>query len=567
MAGGQTLAPDCPEEIIFFKSKLNYQNDTVSIDIRNELEDIESLIPLEIIFLDSLQSALESYTINLDHYTIRFPFCETVGNLRYVQYKNSLGECISEIVGSTDIDNRILLQGTRHSAYCNDPDSLTKHKFEYKIVPFECSAIDFQWNFSGGDYTACEEQLRILENRYRIGANVFYFADTIFVNLNAPVVDTILCWGSVLGVQEKIITESGIYHDTLPFCACVYSYNVTLKDYQSLEVDLSDQFLCPGEIVRVSANAGFANYLWSTGEKTPTIFIDAPGAYSLEVESFNDCKMFYDFEIDYLETFLEQDLCSIGFDTLSGDYSASFDPIRKIGTVVYVISDISSGSAIPLDTISVYDDPLFHFFSDGPMTLQLAMIDVCGDFHLSENTKSIQQPVFLKAAVESSDQINLQWNPYLGREVDHYEVWLLQENAPDIFVDSVPSGTNNFIHLNAPTGLLKYYIRTFFAEEISCHTDSNSSASVISNVTSLLHIRPVTSQVNTAIQIFPNPTRGEFTIGGNIARDVEVLDMTGRMVLKIGHSDQVDLHSLLPGIYYLQIKSQNFTEIHKVIKI
>ncbi|MCB0687782.1 MAG: hypothetical protein KDC53_14705, partial [Saprospiraceae bacterium] len=369
---------------------MNYENDTVSIDVRNEISNLESLLPLEIVFLDSLLSILGSYTINTNHSSIRFPFCEIVGNLRYVKYKNALGECTSTIVGSNEFSDHILLFGSNQTVFCSDPDSLVQHSSSDEHIPIECSHIDVRWQIYGiSRGAACDNDsiagISIHDNRYRIGPNGFYHSDTITILKIPPRQETLICWGSSLGVQEQIITAEGIYYDTLPNCSCILSYNVTIKDYQSLEVDLSDQFVCPGGEIRVTANDGFANYFWSTGEKTPTIFINEPGAYSLLVESFNDCQMFYDFEIDYLDLYLQQDLCYIGFDTLFGDYSIFFDPLRKIGTVVYVISDIGSGTAVPLDTISVYDEPVFHLANNGPMTLQLATIDACGDYHASVN--------------------------------------------------------------------------------------------------------------------------------------------------------------------------------------
>ncbi|MCB0686137.1 MAG: T9SS type A sorting domain-containing protein, partial [Saprospiraceae bacterium] len=177
------------------------------------------------------------------------------------------------------------------------------------------------------------------------------------------------------------------------------------------------------------------------------------------------------------------------------------------------------------------------------------------------------QPVFLNAEVEDSNKINLQWNPYSGREVDHYEIFLLQENGPDIFVDSVDSGMNNFNDLNAPRGLLKYYIKIVFSEAISCHQEDDTKPSVISNVVSLLNIRPVISQVNYPIQVFPNPTRGEITLGGTTLADVRVFDVTGGEILFFESVRRVDLQNLNSGIYYLRITTNDRIYTERIAKI
>lgn len=312
---------------------------------------------------------------------------------------------------------------------------------------------------------------------------------------------------------------------------------------------------------------GFTRYQWSTGDTTATISLDSPGTYSLRARTPGGCDMFWEREIKYAEGFGDHELCYVDFDTITDQYLISFDPAQNEYIEAYQLWRIDSGKPIARDSILAGDIPQFYFTADATSLFGLFIVDVCGVAYESANMAAFQQPVFLTVEVENSNQINLQWNPYLGREVDHYEVWLLQENAPDIFVDSVDAGTNNFMHLNGPTGLLKYYIRTFFTEEISCHPDSNSNASVISNVASLLYIRPVTSQVNTAIHVFPNPTRGRITLGGNIIGDVQVIDVTGKELLSLKEVNKIDLKDLKSGIYYLRVISGDQSSIQRVVKI
>jgi len=71
-------------------------------------------------------------------------------------------------------------------------------------------------------------------------------------------------------------------YNNVPTCFDVTSFNVTVNEYPELDMSLS-YAICQGENVTITADAGFDSYLWSTGENTPTITVDEPGIYTLEV--------------------------------------------------------------------------------------------------------------------------------------------------------------------------------------------------------------------------------------------------------------------------------------------
>lgn len=65
---------------------------------------------------------------------------------------------------------------------------------------------------------------------------------------------------------------------------------VTVKTYQELTIDCkSPNPICEGEEASLSARLGFSDYVWSNGETGRTITVSAPGEYSVEAMSPNDC--------------------------------------------------------------------------------------------------------------------------------------------------------------------------------------------------------------------------------------------------------------------------------------
>ncbi|MBA3663655.1 MAG: T9SS type A sorting domain-containing protein [Bacteroidetes bacterium] len=77
--------------------------------------------------------------------------------------------------------------------------------------------------------------------------------------------------------------------------------------------------------------------------------------------------------------------------------------------------------------------------------------------------------------------------------------------------------------------------------------------------------------VLNGLSVYPNPTQGELTIqlSNGALKDVEVLDLTGRIILSNSSSkDKITLNisNLANGIYFVKIQSNNAVEIIKVVK-
>ncbi len=77
---------------------------------------------------------------------------------------------------------------------------------------------------------------------------------------------------------------------------CIGSYDDTVVVYANPFVDLGpDQVICINHKITLDAGAGFASYLWSTGETTQTILVDGsvigvgPKTYSVTVTNSNGC--------------------------------------------------------------------------------------------------------------------------------------------------------------------------------------------------------------------------------------------------------------------------------------
>jgi hypothetical protein len=73
------------------------------------------------------------------------------------------------------------------------------------------------------------------------------------------------------------------------------------------------------------------------------------------------------------------------------------------------------------------------------------------------------------------------------------------------------------------------------------------------------------------LKVYPNPSNGQLNIELNSskAKSVQIVDVTGRVVLSGQSSEanmEFNLSSMANGVYYVKVKSQDDTQVIKIIK-
>ena len=69
------------------------------------------------------------------------------------------------------------------------------------------------------------------------------------------------------------------------------------------------------------------------------------------------------------------------------------------------------------------------------------------------------------------------------------------------------------------------------------------------------------------ISVYPNPATTTLTINSNEVLKIEVLDMTGRLLMVEENTTEIDLSSIADGIYTLRIVLPQGEAIRKVVKM
>ncbi|MNJ86162.1 hypothetical protein D3C87_36490 [compost metagenome] len=93
-----------------------------------------------------------------------------------------------------------------------------------------------------------------------------------------------IAWNDGSNSANYTISTSGNYWVTVTSGVCFASDTINVNFYPEIEVSLgSDTSICNGTTINLSAEETVGSYSWSTGETSPTIAVDSPGSYSVEV--------------------------------------------------------------------------------------------------------------------------------------------------------------------------------------------------------------------------------------------------------------------------------------------
>ena len=104
-------------------------------------------------------------------------------------------------------------------------------------------------------------------------------------------------------------------------------------------------------------------------------------------------------------------------------------------------------------------------------------------------------------------------------------------------------------------------------------TDENGCSTTITIVQQVQICTGIDQMSNsiTGLNVYPNPTNSEFNVELNngLNKTIEVMDLTGRVLSVQSSLDNkitVSISTLANGVYYVKVKSDNATEVLKIVK-
>ncbi len=245
---------------------------------------------------------------------------------------------------------------------------------------------------------------------------------------------------------------------------------------------------------------------------------------------------------------------------------------------------ITSTVYAKIGEVSVHNYCYFRDMTSSPNVTsyfyELGVVDTCHTNPIS----SYHQSILLQCTHGLGNNINLNWNFYVGATVSYYRI-LRDSNGSGHWqvLDSVPGGVNAYVDTNAPTNpLLRYRIGTNWS--VVCQTyltikkhGADLNPEGYSNVslgypTGIATIGLLSSDVN----VYPNPANSilNITVSGMKGQaDFYLTDVLGRNVLTLSRQSvasgpvQLNIESLHSGVYFLTIESNGQKVVKKVTKL
>jgi gliding motility-associated-like protein len=247
-----------------------------------------------------------------------------------------------------------------------------------------------------------------LGNDVSICPNDSVLLDATVTDLTADYV-----WSTGATSPQIYASFEGIFSVTVTVGNCTVTDQVNVQEVSFTAPLGNDIQLCPGDSALLNADLGIADvtYLWSTGETSPQIYVDAAGNYSVVISN-GDC----DFQDDILVSIsngseipvnlgADQTICEGENIVLNSGYTTA--------NYQHLWSDGSSGASITVSSAGIYFVNLSNSCQSGSDTIEI-FIEDCDTIIGPIDTTNFEPPcqiLFPTAFSPNNDGFNDQFGP------------------------------------------------------------------------------------------------------------------------------------------------------------
>ena len=329
----------------------------------------------------------------------------------------------------------------------------------------------------------------------------------------------------------------------------------------------SDFVLDPGE---------FYSYLWNDFTADRYKDVDHTGEYFVRVVDDNGCEAHSDtVNMQVNVPFADQSICIVTVDQEAGKNLIAWNRIEGVGVTSYNIYKLFGSNFVPIGNVPIGDITQFIDYSSSPDAIAaryaISVVDTCGN---ESEYSNYHQTIHLGASEGiTPNTVVLDWTDYLdeGGIIQPEWYYIFRGDDPEnmLLHDSVSSTFTEWNDLDP--GNSRYY-QVGIKPGSPCNPDDvigkkAGSGPFVHSLSNLEDNRLQTglSEFNQAgVSIYPNPAVStihvEITANIELPVTVSIIDMTGRQWLENriqGSATELDVSSLNPGIYILEIDSDN----------
>jgi len=392
-------------------------------------------------------------------------------------------------------------------------------------------------------------------------------------------------WNNTAVVGPDIVVadsvfSGGYYNYTGMFLSKLSDINCTPPEINFVTHHPFVEIFCPSDSILLDAGAGYLTYLWSNGSSQEKIKTNSPGQYNVKVTESSGCTSYATpITIDAKKNVNAPVICLATYDTASKKnkfiWNLNFDNATRYYNVY---KEITPGNNVIIQTFTYTNYNQYEYIDQhsSPDSIAekyfLSTVDTCG----AESPLSTgHRPIFLSIQTNNSKNI-LTWQPYDGFLYTKYYIY--KGTGPNNLsvIDSISSTLTSYTVSNATQ---VYYYQVQVKKNWGCYIINNTVRISMSNIVSGNQVVSVNNSenMNNSITIYPNPTKGQFTLKLNegMQKQVQyqgmifVFDQLGNCILRQqffnSPSQQIDISKMVKGIYFVEIEYEGGRISKKVI--
>ena len=375
-----------------------------------------------------------------------------------------------------------------------------------------------------------------------------------------PQPDYTYLWSNGATTPYIDISSFGTYSVTVTdACGNSISDQVTIDgNYPEHNPNLSEfTYMCPNGTVVLDPGDGFTSYIWSNGSHNQTITVNQPGEYWVQTINEYGCDGFASTNVMLmpLQSIDESNpLISIDTINMSNQIMVSWSVTNPYIEQVAIYREALTNQWNYVGSAS-YERGYFIDEVDGSersYRYKLSAIDICGNQSELGRAYQSMNAAYLGPGIE---YWWVQWTPYKISDInaaDYYELYSV-DNLEDFNISLVNEtvmydGTLGFYYVNLPHGIQDsiFFVRAYIKNQYG-------GGSVMSNFVQNYELLDVVEDVYGTFSVYPNPTRGAFTVEGT--GQLTVTNVVGQEVFA-KHIEGRTIVTLPRGLYFVKLDGQ-----------